>query len=539
MFKTASFKVHNPTRHKTAALKYALTRYHQTLKSLVERAVADSGLEARITTAHFKTGRPRLDKAALSRHLYAAAPRALPISPLRDYLISDAMAMLLSYYAKRLKGDQQVQPPAMPRLEPLCEADVALAMSDFARRIEWPMRPQHVEFVNQAMASHQPRVARRREATYRSWAASKAAGAMLRQTEVPARHPIQFGRCEFDRGFLLAKRENRLYCLVRLFSAESKYVETRTLEPGFANIRTGELLEGRPYPGMILPLELGRDHQEAEFIAHGRPQSAKLILRREPTGSESFYVNIDFEFTPETIETRTFLGIDRGAAMIGSATVVDRSGVVVGRSHLEGDTFAREMRRYEAAVAEAHRKGRMRFNFRLRGRRADIVVNEYANALIRLAVEHKSQIVVENLNARSMALFLRQSQVRKLHTALAYKAQRQGLPLPIEVPAAFTSQTCPRCAHKARENRPKTDAEGNAIQDIFRCVACGYEANADENASEVIALRGLHQLSAGMGRFQKFDVFQVWLKGQRSGESATSQLGAGVLSSAPGCGSGE
>jgi hypothetical protein len=42
-------------------------------------------------------------------------------------------------------------------------------------------------------------------------------------------------------------------------------------------------------------------------------------------------------------------------------------------------------------------------------------------------------------------------------------------------------------------------------------VACGYVANADSNASRVIALRGLHQLENG-GRFKKFNLFQQWLK---------------------------
>ncbi len=66
---------------------------------------------------------------------------------------------------------------------------------------------------------------------------------------------------------------------------------------------------------MILPLELGRDHHEREFIRNGIPKSIKLFVRRTARGDE-FFANITFEFTPKPVTTETFLGIDRGAAII-------------------------------------------------------------------------------------------------------------------------------------------------------------------------------------------------------------------------------
>ncbi|MFG1817634.1 RNA-guided endonuclease InsQ/TnpB family protein [Kribbella sp. NPDC049174] len=44
---------------------------------------------------------------------------------------------------------------------------------------------------------------------------------------------------------------------------------------------------------------------------------------------------------------------------------------------------------------------------------------------------------------------------------------------------AYTSQTCSVCGHRAPENREN--------QAVFRCVACGHEANADVNAAINIA----------------------------------------------------
>jgi transposase len=152
----------------------------------------------------------------------------------------------------------------------------------------------------------------------------------------------------------------------------------------------------------------------------------------------------------------------------------------------------------------------------LRGRKADIAIGEYANRLVAEAVKHKSQIVLESIQGTTMVRFLTQSQFQKLHRALTYKAAREGLPAPVEVPAAYTSQTCAQCGHKDPGNRPKKDADGRRLQDVFRCLSCGYKANADDNASEVIALRALHQEQKG-GKFQKFDAFQSWLKELKAG----------------------
>jgi transposase len=48
-----------------------------------------------------------------------------------------------------------------------------------------------------------------------------------------------------------------------------------------------------------------------------------------------------------------------------------------------------------------------------------------------------------------------------------------------KVNTAYTSQTCSVCRHCAPENRES--------QAVFRCVACGHQANADVNAAANIA----------------------------------------------------
>ena len=59
----------------------------------------------------------------------------------------------------------------------------------------------------------------------------------------------------------------------------------------------------------------------------------------------------------------------------------------------------------------------------------------------------------------------------------------------VAVPAAYTSQTCSACGHRAAESRES--------QADFRCVACGYQANADLNAANVILGAGLALTARG------------------------------------------
>ncbi len=533
MFKTARFKVHNPSRHKSTMLWYAMTRYHDTLKAVLEKTLAIPDLIDQISELDRKE-RPRPNKYRLSHLLYTIAPKNWELAPLRDYLVGDASAMLMSHFSKMYKGENESNPPTIPGLGAITPDEFRLAYSAFTDPgATLPLRPQHQEKIDNAIARGETRVARRLSRIYANWAVSRAAGQILRKLDGELPHPIEFTRIEFGRGCLLARRNGNYYMLLRLFAGDHRYCEKLQLDEGFIDCKTGECLDGKKYPGLILPLELGREFHEDEYLAHGTIQSAKLVARRRaesPARSSTqskdakaecrfdasevdFFIHAAFEFRPPPIETSTFLGVDRGAAKLGAATLIDaQGGPLVANLDLDGAAFSAEMRRFEEQTRRLQRLGKQRSRkFSLRGKRSDIILGEYANRIVAIAKEHRSQIVIEAIRGRVMGRFLKQSQFAKLKQMLTYKAERQGLPAPVEVPAAYTSQTCPRCAHRDAANRPRKDAAGKAVQDVFACVGCGHKANADSNASFVIALRGLHQVQTG-GRFKKFDLFQLWLR---------------------------
>lgn len=59
-------------------------------------------------------------------------------------------------------------------------------------------------------------------------------------------------------------------------------------------------------------------------------------------------------------------------------------------------------------------------------------------------------------------------------------ARKQGVPLRM-VNRAYTSQICPQCGHLSRGNRPSRDR--------FKCLDCGYKAQADHVAAQNLANR--------------------------------------------------
>jgi predicted RNA-binding Zn-ribbon protein involved in translation (DUF1610 family) len=508
VFKTARFKVHNPSRHKNTLLWYAMTGYHNELKRTLEETIRHPEFPACVCAPDAK-GRPRPNSGAVSKLVKQFAPYGWELAPLRDYLIGDATAMLLSHLNKEYKGKHESNPPTMPSLAAITGEEYQAACEDFLQTHEFPVKPQHQEKIDTELAAGHTQVAKRLSKIYRNYASGKAAGAVLQSLDPRRPHPIEFTRTKDGRGFYLARKANRFYFVCKLFAENHHYLKNplgNTFSIGFVDCLTGVELAGKKYgQGTFLPLEFAREFHDVEYLQQGRPQSAKLVVTVADDGTREFYVHIAFEFTPQSVAVTSVLGMDRGAAKLGVATLVDFDGNVLKRGiELEGSAFSAEMARYRKQIADLQRKGKQKHRkFKVRGARADILVGEYANTLVRLAVENKAQIALEKIDKVTMSKFLTQSQFGKLQQMVNYKSARAGLPEPLEVPAAYTSQTCARCGHKDKESRKS--------QDIFLCTSCGHQDNADYNASEIIALRAVHQLQCGK-KFQKFPVFQAWLQ---------------------------
>lgn len=195
------------------------------------------------------------------------------------------------------------------------------------------------------------------------------------------------------------------------------------------------------------------------------------------------------------------VGIDMGVAVFASLS--DGSSIAPGNY---GKTALRALRRAQRSLS---RKRRGSINRRKAIRRVARVQQRVANARKDFLHKHSTAIaknhgtvVVEALPVRSMSASaagtaaapgrsVRQKSGlnraildqgwRTFRIMLAYKLVQRGGRL-IEVPAAYTSQTCAACS--------VVDAASRRDQSHFVCVACGHKANADTNAAINILRRG-------------------------------------------------
>jgi len=92
---------------------------------------------------------------------------------------------------------------------------------------------------------------------------------------------------------------------------------------------------------------------------------------------------------------------------------------------------------------------------------------------------------------------------RQLADFVQYKAEKAGVRV-VFVDPRKTSRTCPKCGHATRSNR-------NAQSD-FRCVSCGYRANAD-----VVASINIAGVAAGLLRQEPPDTARVGQPTQAQG----------------------
>lgn len=96
--------------------------------------------------------------------------------------------------------------------------------------------------------------------------------------------------------------------------------------------------------------------------------------------------------------------------------------------------------------------------------------------IVLFARKHKCEFInLEKLTKDGFGdTILRNWSYFELQKMIEYKAKREGIEVRYVNPA-FTSQTCSKCGYVDKENRE--------TQEKFRCKECGFELNADHNAS--------------------------------------------------------
>lgn len=230
-----------------------------------------------------------------------------------------------------------------------------------------------------------------------------------------------------------------------------------------------------------LPLSVPPHWQDRLQYVSG---DARLFRRKE-----DWYVMLPLK-VPSTPTVRdgdgapTVIGVDLGIVRLAVAKTPDGVKVWNGKPiRHRRERFASLCRRYQ----RHHRTDRVRA---MKGRESNWmrdVNHKLSRELVDIAARYPNPVLaMESLDgirdrvrgSRRFNRMVASWAFRQLRDFIEYKAEKAGVRV-VYVNPKRTSRTCPRCGHSTRSNRP-TQAD-------FRCVACGYRANADAVAAMNIA----------------------------------------------------
>lgn len=389
--------------------------------------------------------------------------------------------------------------------EPICQGllrDVEMAVSSYielsagGHPAEWPSRrlPIETDFdialdaLSASIDMDAEKIAR------------DAVARVSRRIDV---RPIVFARA---RDAAIIRNPNGRYAAVlnciRASDARSKVAH---IESG-VDPTTGEVVkEGTSKTKLVIPIACSKWHENKFFNGRAILRSS-LVFRR----GDRWYLASQFEM-PETKAALTgaSLGVDRGVVFPVSTAVVDRTGAVIDLMAPQGEVIGEVIR-----LSDERRRGEQKRRGVSTFRHQNVVnhaLHRIANDIVAAAKRYGAEVTIEALGGQKKTItskrtkgarrnpwqnILKRVQLGKLEQILSYKLALAGLPKLREVFAHGTSQTCPACGHRARENR--------VTRDVFCCVKCGHTAHADQNAAIVIARRGV--LMRTLKKGDKYDV---------------------------------
>ena len=116
----------------------------------------------------------------------------------------------------------------------------------------------------------------------------------------------------------------------------------------------------------------------------------------------------------------------------------------------------------------------------------DLYNHKVSRYIVNLAKKRNCGVIqMEDLSKATQDVtdrFLKEWSYYDLQTKIEYKAKMEGIKV-IKVDPKYTSKRCSKCGCIHKDNRDCTKDQAK-----FKCVICGYELNADINASRNIAI---------------------------------------------------
>ena len=213
----------------------------------------------------------------------------------------------------------------------------------------------------------------------------------------------------------------------------------------------------------------------------------------------------NFEACKQTLDKDKILGIDLGVQKPFVASVLGDRGRLSaeGGRESEIEVFRRKIEARRKSLRKQSKMsadGRKGHGYKTRNLSAnslenkisqfrDTVNHKYSRAIVDYAIKNGcGTIQMEKLSGITQGekpRYLKNWSYFDLQSKIENKAKENGIKV-VYVEPRFTSQRCSKCGFIHEKNRPE--------QSKFICQSCGYEVNADFNASQNIATKNIEKL---------------------------------------------
>lgn len=219
---------------------------------------------------------------------------------------------------------------------------------------------------------------------------------------------------------------------------------------------------------------------------------------------KQWYINLGYSFSTPKLDhsdAPCILGVDLGIAYPICASVYGD----YDRFTIHGGEIEEFRRRVEARKLSLLKQGkncgdgRVGHGIRCRNkpvydisdkiaRFRETANHKYSRALINYALRKKCTVIqMEDLSGitKDTDRFLKNWTYYDLQTKIRYKAEENGIEFRLIKPQ-YTSQRCSKCGY--------IDSENRTTQAHFLCLKCGFECNADYNASQNISIENIDRI---------------------------------------------
>ncbi|NTY02478.1 RNA-guided endonuclease TnpB family protein [Deinococcus sp. JMULE3] len=265
------------------------------------------------------------------------------------------------------------------------------------------------------------------------------------------------------------------------------------------SFKTGQQVSISTLAGrLVLPYEGYRKH--LDWIADGAQIGAAQLWYDKRKQQYFLLVALEIELPdPEPVTHQQVVGVDVGMRYFAVAS--NLSGKAFFKSGKETLRMAERFQKARKSLQQKGTRSAVRRLVALSGRErrfiadvnsslASAILKTYPHALIgveeltgvRDRTERRSRSTSSEKTRKANRRRARWSYAELLGF-LAYKAPLLGSTV-VKVDAHYTSQTCPKCGHCSRDNRPRKGL-------VFVCEGCGYQLHADLVGARNVGLRAL------------------------------------------------